>query len=285
MAGRKITLALGLVSVDCMSNSAVEKPEEPKNLCVGQPGKRAHDPSPSTAPATCTVCGPITDRGALVKGFKQGDAFAIVSQEDVAEAKESYAKEFKGTMTLVPHPAQQFLGETMPGDTLNYLTPRDANHADRYQLLVKLVESHPEYVFAGLYTPTSKTALFMLRVKDGVLVMEKRTRTQNVKPAPSVGGTANDMLFAQLDGMLGMFVTDYDPDAYEDRYETALAEIVAKAEQVAPIGETATQAPVVKMSDEDLITKLQALQGATKPAKKKGGKSQTKKPAKVETAA
>lgn len=267
MAGLKITVQLGLVSVACMSSGAIYKPEEAKNLCVGQPGKPEHDPSPSMAPATCGVCGPITDRNVLVKGYKtNAGSFALVSQEDVAEAKETYANEYKKVLNLVPHPAQQFLAETAPADGLNFLTPADAGSADHYQLLVKLVESHPELVFASLHTPRSATSLYMLRVKDGVLMMEKRTRTQNLKATPSVGGTVNEVLYAQLDGMLPMFVVDYDPAAYEDKYVSALADMIATAEQVTPTGTTA--APVLKISDDELMVKLQAL-AAKKPAKKK----------------
>jgi non-homologous end joining protein Ku len=264
-----LTVQLGLVSVACKSEGAIDKPDDPKNLCVGQPGKPEHAPSPSMAPATCGVCGPITDRGVLVKGFPSDNGYALVSQEDVAEAKETYANEYKKKLNLVPHPAQQFLAETAPADGLNFLVPADAGSADHYQLLVKLVESHPELVFASLHTPRSATALFMLRVKDGVLMMEKRTRTQNLKPAPSVGGTLNEALFAQLDGMLPMFVADYDPAAYEDKYVSALADMIATAEQVSTTPGTTTAAPVMKISDDELMVKLQALAGAKKPAKKK----------------
>jgi non-homologous end joining protein Ku len=277
MAGLKVTVQLGLLSIACKSESAIEKPEDPKNLCVGQPGKPKHDPSPSMAPPTCGVCGPITDRGALVKGFKQGDGtFALVSQEDIAEAKEAYAREYKGKLSLVPHPAQQFMADTGPGDTLNFLTPADAGSADHYQLIVKLVEENPQLVFASLHTPRSATSQYMLRVKDGVLMMEKRTRTQNLKPAPSVGGTVNEALYAQLVSMLPMFITDYDPAAYEDKYLSALSEMIASAEQVSAMGTEPTAAPVMRVSDDELMAKLQALAGTKtkKPAKKAAKKKE-----------
>jgi len=278
MAAARITVKLGLVSVACKSEGAIDKPEEAKTLCVGQPGKDEHAPSPRMRPSTCAVCGPTTDESALVKGFKVEDGtYALVSQDDIAEAKETYANEYKKVLDLVPHPAQQILSETAPADGLNYLTPADADAADHYRLLVKLVESHPELVFASLHTPRTATSLFVLRVKDGVLMMEKRTRSQNLKPAPSVGGTLNEALFSQLDGMLPMFVADYDPAAYEDKYLTALADMIASAEHGHLVGAGApTTAPVVKISDDELMAKLQALAGGKaattkkkKPAKKK----------------
>lgn len=270
MAGRNLALQLGLLSVACKSETATEKARtDMVNLCVGQPDHSEHPASPLKAPKTCTSCGEITDYAALVKGVKQGDTYAVVTQEDVAEAKETYTKAYKGTLSLVPHPAQQFLAETGPGDTLHYLTPKDSTSEGHYQLLVKLVESHPEYVFASLYTPVSATALYMLRVREGVLLMEKRTRTQNMKPAPSVGGEVNEALFAQLDSMLEMFVTEYDAEAYEDRYESALALMVEDAEHVTVNGTTA-KAPIVRHDDNELLAKLQALAGeAKKPAAKK----------------
>ena len=53
MAGLKITVSLGLLSVAARSVAAIDKPEVPKNLCLGQPGKDKHAPSPQMSPATC----------------------------------------------------------------------------------------------------------------------------------------------------------------------------------------------------------------------------------------
>lgn len=264
-----LSIQLGLVTVPVKSDVAIMKERtEMKNLCVGQPEKTAHAPTPLTAPKTCTSCGPIVDYGALKKGIQQGDTFAIVEQDDVAEAKEAYSKEYKKRLNLVPHPAQQFLGETAPGDTVHYLVPADASAEGHYQLIRQLVESHPELAFASLHTPRSATSLYMLRVREGVLVMEKRVRSQALKPVPSVGGEVNELLFAQLDSMLPMFVADYDAEAYEDKYEKALAEMVASAEQVTVTSETRATAPVAT-TDEDLLAKLTALAGTATKAKKK----------------
>lgn len=267
MAARNITLSLGMVAMALKSEVAVEKPPETRNMCVGQPGQKAHDAMLIVAPKSCTACGDITDYAALVKGVKQGSSYAILQQEDVAEAKEEYSQQYKGVLNIVAHPAAQFLAETAPGDTLHYLTPADTATENRYKVMVKLVESHPELVFASLHTPSSATALFMLGVRDGVLVMEKRTRSQALKPTPSVGGEVNDAMYAQIEGMLPLFVTDYDADAYEDKYATALAELIANAETVTSGTETTakTKAPAT-VTDEELLAKLTEWANASKTA-------------------
>lgn len=262
MAGRKLAIQFGLLNIAARSEVAIEKQasEDMINVCVGQPGKEGHDALPLKAPKSCTSCGLITDYAVLKKGVKQGRAYALVEQEDVAEAKNDYAKLYKDVLNLIPHPAQQFLNDTAPGDTLHFLTPEDASGANHYQLLVKLIESHPEYAFASLYTPVSATSLYMVRVREGVLVMEKRVRSQAVKATPSVGGEVSDVWYAALEGMLPTLVTDYDAEAYEDKFQTALAKMMAAAEQVLIAGadETKRTAPSLH-TDADLLAKMQAL--------------------------
>ena len=266
MAARNLTIQFGLLTIPAKSDVAIIKQvsADMPNLCVGQPDHPAHDALPLKAPKICTACGPITDYTVIKKGIKQGSVYAVVEQEDVAEAKDSYAKLYKGALNLVPHPAEQFMNATAPGDTLHFLTPADAGGANHYQLLVKLIASHPEYAFASLYTPVSATALYMVRVREGVLMMEKRVRSQAVKALPSVGGEVNDLLFSQLEMILPTFATDYDPDEYEDKFESALATMLESAETVAIAGGEPTKAKApVHVTDDDLLAKLQALNAMT----------------------
>lgn len=258
MAARKIAVQYGLINIPARTESATTSRESLTNLCVGQPGHEAHDASPLKRPSKCEVCGPIEDTSALVKGRQDGDTYAIVTQEDVAEAKESYAKDYLKRIELVTHPAEEFLAATGPGDTIAYLTPEDAAGADHYQLLVRLIESHPELVFVGLHTPMSATSLYMVTVRDGVLVMSKRTRQQAMKAAPSVGGTVNEALYAMLEGALDSFVVPYDPAAYEDHYDVALRKMLDEADTVAASTTEATT-PVATLSDDDIMAKLAKL--------------------------
>lgn len=259
MALASITFQFGLVSFPAKLDKATETPVEMKNLCVGQPNQPSHDPTPLTAPRTCAECGPIVDNTVIVKGIKQGSSYAITTQEKVAEAKIQNTDAYKGKVNLIPHPAADFEAHTAPGRSLYFLTP-DPAAVDHYALMVRLISSHPELSFVSLYTPRSSAGLYRVVVRDGVLVMEERTRGQAIKAAPQVGGTVNDQLYAMLDGVLGTLVTAYDPDAYEDKYAVAVNLLAIQAQDMVSLGKAATaDAPTAVSSDDDLMAKLAQL--------------------------
>lgn len=257
MAARKITLQFGLVTVAANMETAVDKPVSMSNLCVGQPGHAEHDPVPLKMPKTCAECGEVTDIHALVKGVKSGQTYTLVNPDDLVDAKAKFTAQYKGAINVVPHPADEFMALTGQGESLHYLTPADAGGAGHYQLLVRLVEQHPELAFAGLFTPMSATSLYVLRVRQGVLMLEQRTREQAMRPVPSVGGDVNDALYAMLESVLPSLITQYDAAAYEDTYRLAVDTMLASGQQVA-VAADAPAAPVAP-SDADLMAKLQAL--------------------------
>lgn len=262
MAARNVQLQFGLISIPARTEVATEKAPSFSNLCTGQPGKDKHEPAPLKQPRTCDECGPVVDYDAIVKGQKNGKTYTIVDPAEIEAAKEKYAGEYKGVINLVPHPASDFLANTAPGDSVHYLTPADKAGEGHYQLLVKLIESHPELAFASLYTPVSATSLYRVTARDGVLVLEKRTRGEAMKPVPSVGGEVNEGLYAMLESTLEQFVTPYDPTAYEDKYGAAVKELLEAGDQVTVAGGGETVATPVQQSDEDLMAKLKALQEA-----------------------
>lgn len=282
MAARNLMLKYGdLVAVPCKKEGAVQADVSFVNLCVGGVGDNpAHDPSPRKAPYTCTECGvlPPGDQG-IVKGKAvDGGGFAILTAEEVAEAKSDYASEYKGEISLVAHPAADFFAATAPSDSVSYLTPASDGVAGQYATMAAFIESHPELAFVGLNTPESVTALFHVTSRKGTLVMEKRVRSQSLKPAPRFDAEPMGKLVMFLDMTLEDSLTPYDADAYEDHYQMAieqLAEDTARyvADPTTKVGAVST--PVGK-SDADLLAKLDAL-SAPKPAKKAAKKTTTKK--------
>lgn len=263
MASRNITVTFGLLSIPAKLEKATEAKVSNTNMCVGQPGHASHEAMPVRMPKSCELCGTITDHHALVKGIKEGSTYKIVTQEEVAEKKAEFAGAYKGAVNLVPHPAEEFFGATGQGASISYVTPATDAAAQHYMLLVKLVEAHPELAFASLYTPVSATGLYVVRAHDGVLVLEERTRTQELKAAPVVTGDVNDALYTMLEAVLDGFITPYDPEAYEDKYATALRKLAEESDVAVSLRSGEEPAATGVHADDDLMEKLRQLKEAS----------------------
>ena len=280
MAARNITLKYGdLVAVSCKKEGAVQADVSFVNLCVGGVGDNpAHDPSPRKAPYTCVECGvlPPGDQG-IVKGKAvDGGGFAILTADEVADAKSAYASEYKGEISLVAHPAAEFLAATAPGDSVSYLTPASDTVAGQYATMAAFIESHPELVFVGLNTPGSVTALFHVTSRKGTLVMEKRVRSQSLKPMPKFDAAPMEKLVMFLDMTLEDSLVPYDPTAYEDQYQMAIEQLAAETARFVADPTVGPVSTPVGNSDADLLAKLDALSTPAKPARKTAAK-RTKK--------
>lgn len=266
MAALKMKIEFGLMNLACRREGAVEEGVKLKNLCIG-PEKNAHDPSPlKQDPSYCPVCGPVSEAGRVVRGHGSKDTWTVLSTEQV-EALNDQKQEFaeRESLKLVAHPAAEFLTATAPGAGVYYVTP-EPTEADRYALLVRLIERHPELTFAGLLSISKggKAKLWSLTVREGVLVLTERVREQALKPAPVVAGEPNEKLLAMVEGALDAFTTPYSAEDYEDRYEAAVREAVASGEAVTSEGATS-----VASTDEELMSKLAALGGEKKAKARK----------------
>lgn len=251
---RNASLTFGLVTMQVKLTSAKDKPISMRNLCVGQPGKDKHDPKPVTQPMTCVDCGPVA-YDEIVKGIPNGDGFTLQSQDDVAEAKAEFASEYKKSLNFVPHPTADIMAKTGPGESLNYITPADAGGEDIYQMLLQLLSDRPGITFATLHTPVSATNLYILTARNGALALEQRTRTENLREAPVVGGTVNATLYPMLLASAEAMLTPYDPEDYEDGYQKHLARL---AEEQSTVTTITPATPVVDV-ENDLRAKLQAM--------------------------
>lgn len=286
MPARNISMQYSLLAIPCKVTKAVEGKQSNTSLCVGQPGKKKHDATPITRPATCPKCDLITDFDVLKKGVKEGSTYAVINGDDIAEAKAEFTKQYKEAANFVAHPAADFYAKTAPGSMVNFATP--AGKLDcrpgcrgctvcRYALLVRLVDENPDVAFVAMYTPQSVTSVWVLTVRDGALVIEERIRTQELKLAPEIPEPAEfkDKLYDILAGSLE--VIPYDPEDYEDKYAAAVRELAENAEHVVVATAGGTSKPAATLADDDdLVAKLQALAAATrKPAKKAPAKKAT----------
>lgn len=275
MALRNCTVKFGeLVSLPLKKMGAIEETTTFVNLCVGQPDHPKHPPSPRKMPSVCAVCGPVTDPSVLIKGIDNKDGtYTTITQDEVAEVKTEFASEHKGEISLVAHPAGPFYASTAPGESVSYLIPGSAAIENQYKTMVAFIEAHPELVFVGLHTPQSVTSLYQVTVRAGVLVMEQRKRTQELREVPSVGGEPMVKLGMFLDMTLEDSLSDYDPEAYEDKYAAAIAALAEDTSRLVE-GVVGTDAkPAAKaagkgLSDAQMAEKLAALSTGSAKAKK-----------------
>lgn len=257
---RNAVLTYGLLTLNVKLSSAKDKPIEMKNCCVGQPGHDKHEATPITQPKHCPTCGPITAYDELVKGIPNGDGYTTQTQEDVAEAKAEFTQQYKKSLNFVPHPTLEVMAQTGPGESLNYIQPADVGGADTYAMLLRLVTERPDVTLATLHTPVSATNLFILTVRNGVLALEQRTRTENLRDVEfEVTGSVNEALYPMLVASTDAMLTPYVPEDYEDGYQKHLASLAEEQATVTPI----TSATSVVDAVEDMKAKLQAMmQGA-----------------------
>lgn len=285
----KAQLSLGIVTMPVRRVVAKNKPPSNTNLCVGnQNGHGEHEATRVTEPKTCPTCGPITDYQGLRKGIpvlgEDGaptGAFTIATQEAVAAAQDETSKRFKSKLDLVPHKADELYAATEQGEGLSYIYP-DPGNEDRFLLLVRLVEAHPDYAFACLYTPSSKQALWVVRPKGTCLVLEERVLAENLRPAPVVDGLVNEALLAQLDLLLPSMVQPFDAQAYEGNYLGALAAIEGET-VVLHEALAVPSTSVGKQSDDDLGAALAQLNASVKKPPRK--RAATKKSASAKASA
>jgi hypothetical protein len=279
MAARNITLQFAeIVSIALKKEGAIDKDSGFLNLCVGGHGDLPeHAPTPRKAPYTCPTCGPLPpgDQG-IVKGKAVDGGYAILTPEEIADAKSDYGDGYKGAINLVAHPAAEFLAATAPGDSVSYLTPASDAVINQYATIVAFIESHPELVFVGLNNPQSVTALFQVTARNGVLVMEKRVRSERLKPVPKFDGQPMAKLLAFLDMVLEdeAVLKPYKALDYADQYAATIAELASEASRLVEIEENVPSTFVRGTSDADLLDKLNALREPTPKAK---AKKKTKK--------
>lgn len=265
----KITVGFGLLSVACNTEGAIDKPVEPVNLCHGQPDKPEHEHAPLKRPATCDTCGPITDFTVLDKGYPEGGGYRVVDRDSLDEAREEIVAQYRRTLNLVPHPVAEFMAATGPGDTINYLVPRDVSAASHYALLAEFIGRHPELAFVSQHTPRSVTSVYVVTVRQGVLVMTKRTRETSMKPVPVVGGADfNPVLLDQLEAFLPGYTEAYDAALYEDQFRAALDRLVADGASITMDADSDKAATPVAVDDDALIAQFAALTKKARGRKK-----------------
>lgn len=126
----------------------------------------------------------------------------------------------------------------------------------------------------GKYVMRDKQHLGCLRVRDGVITLEKRFFHDEVRPGKDVGPGSVKVAKAELElaaTLIEQFQTSFDPTKYEDTYRKALCKIIEAKRK----GTTIAAAP----ADEDKAPAdlLAALRASVEAAKKSTSASRPKR--------
>lgn len=263
-----LTLSLGLVSETVRLTGAIDNStkQDLKSICVGAE-KQEHPATAIKSQYVCETCGPIINRDTLLKGRPSGDGWAVVAPEEVKQLRDATGAEFKKTVALTAHPADQVLTSTVATGSLYYLEPDSSG--DRFAIIRDLIADNPQYAFVAQYTVSSRVAMYVAHVKGDAIMLEQRQAMTNVKQPPQIEAEANQAMLQMAEQLLGQMVNDFDPISYADTYTSQLAEMLSNADVVegAPTAEGDTKTHK-KSSDDDLMAALAAELAQAKPKKK-----------------
>jgi DNA end-binding protein Ku len=210
----------------------------------------------------------------IVKAYQvEDDEFVYVTDEDFeAAAPEAYK-----TITIQDFvPAEQI--DPIFFERTYFLGPAESAAEPVYALLVKAMEE-AGLVAVATYVFHERENLGCLRVREGVLTLEKMFFADEVRPVEGIAPEGVKVDKRQLEmamQLIGQYQGDFDPDQYHDAYrERLMAVIEAKRSGEGVKAAVETEKPAAP----DLLAALQASLEEVKkpkPKAKSGGSSKGK---------
>ena len=209
----------------------------------------------------------------IVKAYQvEDDEFVYLTDEDFeAAAPEAYK-----TITIHDFvPSEEI--DPIFFERTYYLGPAEQAAEPVYALLVKAMES-AGLVAVATYVFHERENLGCLRVRDGVLTLEKMFFADEVRPTEGIAPDGVKVDKRQLEmamQLIGQYQSDFDPDRYHDQYRERLMGVIeAKRSGEGVKRPVEAEAPAAP----DLLAALQASleEVKTKPEPKSGGKGKRK---------
>lgn len=257
------TISFGLVSVPVRMYSAIEESDLRFHLVHEPDGGRIGYQK------VCKAEGEPVPDDEIVKAFEvEQDELVVLTDEDFAAAKTEGVKTIE-ISDFVPYEEidpiyferTYFLGPQQGGEKV-------------YALLREAME-RTELAALGKYVMRDKQHLGCLRVREGVITLEKMFFHDEIRDAGELAPAAAKVPKAELElatALIEQFKGSFEPEKYEDTYRDALCAII-KAKRK---GETITAAPVE--ADEEPTDLLAALKASVAAAKGSKGSVRAKRP-------
>ena len=250
------TISFGLVNVPVRMYSAIDESDLHFHLVHEPDGGRIGYQKVCKAENE-----PVPD-DEIVKAFEvKKDELVVLTDEDFAAAKSEGVKTIE-ISDFVPYEEI----DPIYFERTYYLGPQDGGEKV-YSLLRQAMEK-TGLAAVGKYVMRDKQHLGCLRIREGVITLEKLFFHDEIRPAKEIAPRKTKVPDAELKmatSLIAQFKTNFEPERYEDSYRDALLKVI-KAKQK---GETITAVPAAE--DEEPADLLAALKASVDAAKK--GKS------------
>ena len=258
------TISFGLVSVPVRMYSAIDERDVHFHLIHEPDGGRIGYQKVCKAENE-----PVPD-DEIVKAYEVSeDELVVVTDEDFAAVKAEGVKTID-ICDFVPYEEI----DPIYFERTYFLGPQEGGEKV-YSLLREAMEE-TELAAIGKYVMRDKQQLGCLRIREGVITLEKMFFHDEIRPvdelAPrkaKVGKTELDMAVSLID----QFKSSFDPERYHDTYREALLDLI-KAKQK---GQTIEAVPAAE--DEEPADLLAALKASVEAAKKGKRSTRAQRPA------
>jgi DNA end-binding protein Ku len=214
----------------------------------------------------------------IVKAYEvEDEEFVYLGDEDFAAAQSEGYK----TITIQDFvPAEQI--DPIYFERTYYLGPAEKGAEPVYALLVEAMEK-AGLVAVATYVFHERENLGCLRIRDGVLTLEKMFFAEEVRPSDGIAPESVKVDKRQLEmaaQLISQYTSDFEPSRYHDTYRERLLEVIEQKRSGE--GPKRVKEPE-KTAAPDLLAALQASLDAAKdgrePAKPKRGGRRKKQPA------
>jgi DNA end-binding protein Ku len=257
------TISFGLVSVPVRMYSAIDEADVHFHLIHEPDGGRIGYQKVCKAENE-----PVPD-DEIVKAYEaKKDELVVLTDEDFDAVK------VEGVKTID-------ISDFVPYDEIDpiyfertyFLGPQEGGEKV-YALLREAMEK-TGLAAVGKYVMREKQHLGCLRIREGVITLEKMFFHDEIRPVKEIAPRKAKVPKAELDmatALIDQFKSSFDPARYEDTYRAALLKVI-KAKQK---GETITAVPAAE--DEEPADLLAALKASVEAAKKGKGSVRAKRP-------
>jgi len=258
------TISFGLVNVPVRMYSAIDESDLHFHLVHEPDGGRIGYQKVCKAENE-----PVPD-DEIVKAFEIAkDELVVLTDEDFAAAKSEGVKTIE-ISDFVPYEEI----DPIYFERTYYLGPQDGSEKV-YSLLRQAMEK-TGLAAVGKYVLRDKQHLGCLRIREGVITLEKLFFHDEIRPVKEIAPRKAKVAEAELKlatSLIAQFKTSFQPERYDDTYRDALMKVI-KAKQK---GETITAVPAAE--DEEPADLLAALKASVDAAKKGKRSVRSRRPA------